>query len=639
MKKYTVQKGDNLTKIAKNMGLSVSELTTANPTINPNKIQIGQQLNYKDSARSTDDGLIFRNVAEKEPGPGFVDNVKSSISNVKSSVGKAFSSVGDAIGVATGMKYDQLETPKTNFPITKKDKNSLDIDCGPGISDAKGCLSQLRKAMSGAGRNYGIPAQIAYDYPTKYNVSKASKPTKEDVQKYPHYRGDKEVGSVDSWDMPEVLGSDKENWDVKYNLSDSIAKYPNYLTDPKFKDSRIMLKEENANEKLRRLNGGTSLPFGTYMGMGRIADTPKYTNDPQYFKNKPVHSTGVIGFTPEGDHVISSNGMPSRIGKNNYETRQLVNFVAVPKSSKNMTFENIDKLMKESEGENVYGKHFKGKRDATAFSNAIHAQKSNITKQLGISPEDYDDYHKIALGLSAAETNLGEDPKAIALLDVIGSSNGMTQLNPENLKGLNPKQKQVLKSYGIDADNVTAWQMQDPRVAALTTMVFLSQLDGTTKRWSNENPNGKDMYWEGQDEKTERGPIEAMFRNHKREFVKNRNGSYTFYHRDKGYKFPKVNEGETTESYLNRIKDSKEYKAINGEDGEGFTLEINEGSPRVKYTSKGNNPNLTRAQRIAYGWNNPAMLRSGDATTPEKNGYVKKVQDLYEQLTALGASK
>jgi len=41
---YTIQSGDTFSKIAKKMGVSLSQLMTANPTANPNALQIGQQI-------------------------------------------------------------------------------------------------------------------------------------------------------------------------------------------------------------------------------------------------------------------------------------------------------------------------------------------------------------------------------------------------------------------------------------------------------------------------------------------------------------------------------------------------------------------------------------------------------------------
>lgn len=41
---YTIQSGDTFSKIAKKMGVSLSQLMAANPTANPNNLQIGQRI-------------------------------------------------------------------------------------------------------------------------------------------------------------------------------------------------------------------------------------------------------------------------------------------------------------------------------------------------------------------------------------------------------------------------------------------------------------------------------------------------------------------------------------------------------------------------------------------------------------------
>ena len=41
---YTIQSGDTFSSVAKKMGVSLSQLVAANPTANPNSLQIGQQI-------------------------------------------------------------------------------------------------------------------------------------------------------------------------------------------------------------------------------------------------------------------------------------------------------------------------------------------------------------------------------------------------------------------------------------------------------------------------------------------------------------------------------------------------------------------------------------------------------------------
>ena len=51
---YTIKAGDNLSKIAKRNGVSLSQLLKANPKIsNPNKIRVGQVINLPNGAPST----------------------------------------------------------------------------------------------------------------------------------------------------------------------------------------------------------------------------------------------------------------------------------------------------------------------------------------------------------------------------------------------------------------------------------------------------------------------------------------------------------------------------------------------------------------------------------------------------------
>lgn len=45
-KQYTVKPGDSLWKISKQLDTSVKDLQTKNPRVNPNKLQIGQKINY-----------------------------------------------------------------------------------------------------------------------------------------------------------------------------------------------------------------------------------------------------------------------------------------------------------------------------------------------------------------------------------------------------------------------------------------------------------------------------------------------------------------------------------------------------------------------------------------------------------------
>lgn len=644
MGKYIVQKGDNLSKISKKLGISSDELIKANGIKNPNKLSIGQNINYTrkktgtyldndESYKGTGATSMFNDLMEHVSSP--IDKILSTdaISNgVSNGVDKVLTTISNARKRLDGTRYKYLETsPNVENPIVPEGGKTSYINTGEVKGD--GCLSKLRNAIGNAGRAYNIPAKLAYDYAGVYNNSMASTPTPEDVARNPQYRGDKKVGSTDSWDMPDMINSDKANWDVHYNLSDSISKHGNqFLTDPKFKNSRINLSDEDANEKLNSLNEGNPLSFGTYLGMGRIAETPSYTNDPNHFWNKPVHSVGVVGYDDKGNHIISSNGNNVLVGKGNKERRQLVNFVATPKASKNNNYVTMKNSQQQDKEDHMLDNMEDAPEDLKSYSKVISAQRENLIKRLGITPEKYDEYHKIAIGIANAETKGGSSLGSFPLFDMIGSSNGLSQLNPKNLKSLNPKQKKILADYGIDADNVTSLDLQDPRLSGLLTTMYLNQLDHSSNSWYKKGAQGKLSTWNAEDKSDtamEKRVMKTLRRQPTRKLTRNTIGSgYTFGHTKGNFNFPKPHEGETTEEYNKRLPEN--FKTL-AEDG--YSVHVVNGEPQLQHLSKGNKEGMTMAQRIAYGWNNPSLLTTGNASTPELNRYVSKIDDVVKTLS------
>ena len=48
---YVVEAGDNLTSIAKQLNVTVNDIIKANPGVNPNSIQVGQELEIPENAQ------------------------------------------------------------------------------------------------------------------------------------------------------------------------------------------------------------------------------------------------------------------------------------------------------------------------------------------------------------------------------------------------------------------------------------------------------------------------------------------------------------------------------------------------------------------------------------------------------------
>lgn len=103
---YVIQKGDNLTKIANSLKLSVSELTRLNKGIDPNKLKIGQIINVSDN---------ISNVYVIEKG--------DSLSSISSKLGV---NVSDLIKLNSSVDPQKLQIgTKINLPDTDKVNSTI----------------------------------------------------------------------------------------------------------------------------------------------------------------------------------------------------------------------------------------------------------------------------------------------------------------------------------------------------------------------------------------------------------------------------------------------------------------------------------------------------------------------------------
>jgi hypothetical protein len=256
----------------------------------------------------------------------------------------------------------------------------------------------------------------------------------------------------------------------------------------------------------------------------------------------------------------------------------------------------------------------------TSFSKALEENKGVLMQNLGIDSQQYDMYAKLALAIAAQETEGGG---SLGVTDTLGSTMGMTQLNWNNIAANDKLLRASKKPYanGITLKNKN--DLMDPYKSAIATMIYLSQLSKDADR----------LYKKGSGPGTTRTVVEPDITTSGMQFIRSSSATYNidgFYidELDRRVDLSKY-EGDLlnspnpsgAEAYLNSLTGNKgKYKVTTNEDG----------YLKITYKTAGNNPNLTQVEKMAYAWQSPNTLKSGDAQGDSQ--YVKRILNYYNTL-------
>jgi len=483
-----------------------------------------------------------------------------------------------------------------------------------GYCPGGNCLENTKKGYDmTAGRISGIPNSNDIWTKDLNLISTASRPSEKLIKENPYFEGDSSFGSADSWDIHGAIV--KAGGKNIYSQAKGQAIPKDIAIGSFIGWGPAGTRESNHSNRQKGLN-------------------TKYGLQPSH------HSTQVVSYNEQGEPIVYDSylgkyGTLSDIAKDlksslGYELEN----ISVPKSVAGNTRENLTKrgLLKneltpykadlnkllsgtkqdwaqiKEDGKLRAPKPDREKLDA--FAKALSDNKGELISSLRIKNEDYDRLANTALAIAMTESEGGG---ALGFADNFGSTQGMTQLNPNNIKDDKRLSSALSKSY---KDNISPTNVLDPSSSALATMMYLSVAEKDAKRLYDKGlkPGVKTFNQPG--------------------FIENFRSSNSRLNKDGVFidelnkripysEIPGYEDNDVTQvnNYLKKVTKSDKYSFVN-----------KDGDLSLKMKTKGNNPKLTDIEKIGYMWQSPNSLKTGDAEG--KSEYVNKIKNYYNLLSS-----
>ena len=506
-----------------------------------------------------------------------------------------------------------------DLTITKADKaylNKVDEYCPGG-----NCLETTRNAYDMLpGRIQGIPTSSDI-WSKDLNVhSKKGTPTADDIKKYPYFAGDSGSGTLDSWDAHgRIVETGGKNF---YNINTPTP---------------INYKE---------------IPVGALIGWGPAnKKDSNYSSRNQGYNKKfgmqpSHHSTMVVGYSEDGEPIVYDGFLEKYMtlteAKANIGSRldyELEN-ISAPKSVLNNTQDNLrsqgillnyipptninpNKILSAAnqpwaqipEGSAKRAPRF-NKEMMVEFNSALINNKGELMRNLNISSEKYDELSKVALAISAQESEGGG---ALGFID--GSTIGMTQLNPDNIFKDDKLKKAASKPYILNdgSNNILKPELiKTPSGSAVATMIYLSKLDKDSERYYNEGKKPQDRNF------TKNSSI-----------IKDAIRSNTSKYNADGFFVEETKKRIDLSPFEGGMFSSPDptgaQTLLNKTAGttDKYKVSVKNGNLVVTLKTKGN-ADLSVAERIGYAWQSPNTLKLGDAQGDSV--YTRRIKNYYDLL-------
>ena len=531
------------------------------------------------------------------------------------------------------------------------------------------CLESTRKAFNSTA---GTIPDVDDSYKTWESMGATSakgSPTPKMIEESPWFAGDTGDSAVDSWD-------------VQGKIVDSGGVTVYNRNDP------------NSNYTAGKAAIGSIYSFGP---SGRKDSSYKARNQgySKKFNLQPSHhSAQVTGFDEKSNENILYD---SYIGKYMTES-ELINYwkdshinyeleaVGTPSNYKNLTREklkndpnfynkittspynvNVNTLKNATKDAEVQikedGKYRSPGFDQDAmgnFSNSLSKNKEILMQELNLNDENYNELANLSLALAMAESEGGS---ALSFLEPLGDTQGLTQLNWDNIKKdeqLFKKMKNINLKLGKKSIQSLA-DLRDPAKSAIATMVYLSKGQGEQERMfkTGLNPSVRDFYDNTGlidnlrsssakinkngiylDELNERIPWDDLSKSNAITEMVGKIGSPGSFildemrqYFDPGVKksdFAIMDPEEITE-YLNNITKEKQLETRAIADRYKAKL-ADDGRLVISMKTNGNKEDMSFPKRMGYYWQSPAALMTGDAEG--KNVHASRIEHYYNSLSS-----
>lgn len=421
-------------------------------------------------------------------------------------------------------------------------------------------------------------------------------------------------GSGDSHPDINNYGKSLDAWDIQGAIIKAGGvNYYNY-NDKKEKPS-----QEAFDEMVKSFPVGTVLNYGNSEGkINPDFEKPYLNNEEGMLAGN--HSTVIIGYDEQGYPLTYDYGEVKRLSQDSYGL--LLN-ASAPKEYSQYTYDylkdnelldtsweskplSVDTSRLENnlteDGETAT---FTFNKDSTnKFVNTLIENKEALASDIGISSnEEYDKLAKMATSLAMAETKGGSSSYGSVLDRLGGSSVGMTQINADIIfskdKEGNYKDEKIvelLNKYGIQGKS----DLFDENKSAIATMILLKTFkDRANISYNKGTGSGTSRYFRNADDLT------GLIRGRDNVVI------------------------ESTGETVNVPNSESGVEAFNKRNIKGYIAGKDEKGFFIKKDTKGNSE-LTEEEKIAYYWNSPYTLESGDAQG--NSSYVKRIMDYYNKL-------
>jgi hypothetical protein len=482
-------------------------------------------------------------------------------------------------------------------------------DITPGATQVDYCHPDDEQCTARANRMVSalLPGTSYFENPdiTKkhfgadYSVARV--PTQQEVERYPYFAGDTKYGSLDAWDIaPTVEKSNPKN--VLYNVARKSKKYED-----------IEKNRLTYNQFIKQYD----VPIGSFINTGL-----KHQSDE---KGNPViaggsHTVRVVGYLPTGEPLVADYGHVRPLSQSMYtygdkDQPFITAITSVPGKEKyNFKYFKDQKELANKPSDVTYINDFKGKSsDYKKFHDTIAKNKNYVVANLGITPEQYDEYAKIALTLGGHETEFGTGT-TYKWLDWLGGSTGVAQLNESNVDN---KYKKTLSKYKKGTKEYNA----------LATVLYMNELNKYKDKWVTKGQSAQERPYK-------RHSIDSKVKELYRNLAQNKSSA----------------------GYINSAVDSDEYRDEKGtfelpyktplQSAESYKTEVNKllsktrpdlrfdydkSGERVIYKkTKGNKIPNTLKDFVFYAYNTPTTVMYGDAQGDSK--YYQKMNEIYTDL-------
>ena len=500
-----------------------------------------------------------------------------------------------------------------DFTITQQELDYLN-DKDNNYCPGGNCLENTKNAFNKtAGTIPGVKDYYETWEKDLQATSQKNKPTQEQIEEMPWYKGDGNVASVDSWDVQgKIVDS---GGTTVYNKNNSDSTYtPGKAAIGSIYSFGPSSRKDSGNKKR---NQGYSKEFNL---------------QPSH------HSVSVVGFDDESNENILYDAYfreylnESELIKKwedhglNYELEA----IGTPKNYTGLTRENLkgNKYLKQDKTVRPYELDLKKLQSLTEdnevqyterdsdgnvssrqprfnslamkpFVNSLKKNKGVLMDVLNIGNSQYDELANLAVALAMGESEGG----AGLSLDFLGETQGLTQLNYENISKdevLNKSLKKINSKLDKKERITDIGSLRNPSKSAIASLLYLSKVTSRSKQAHEQglNPSERTFY-------DNSNSLKETFRYSSAKINKD-----SFYVDAIGERIPFKDipgwdnkDTKEVTNYLNTVSKSNDYIAKLDD----------KGKIAVTMKTKGNSPNLSLGKRIGYFWQSPNSLKTGDA--------------------------